>query len=75
MYLITNPYKPTDKDYDKNNILYTRSRIVGICIVLFSSLIVYMLIIFNRKINTSKKFAEKAGLLAEINLVTSRRFL
>ena len=35
IYLISNPYKPTDKDYDKNNILYTRSRIVGICIIFF----------------------------------------
>ena len=43
MYLITNPYKPTDKDY-KNNIIYTHSRIVGIFIVLLSSFFVYLVV-------------------------------
>lgn len=74
MYLITNPYKPTDKDY-KNNIIYTHSRIVGIFIVLLSSFFVYILIQFNHKINTNKELAESMGLIAEIDLLTRRRFL
>ncbi len=74
MYLITNPYKPTDKDY-KNNIIYTHSRIVGIFIVLLSSFFVYLVIQFIHNINTNKELAEDMGLIAEIDLVTSRRFL